>query len=474
MRSPSQEALRVSFVGITAIALALGAACTKEAPDRSCESPASCKSACDAGGTGACTRVARWMLVGEGTPRDLKGGIALLESACAADEATACVTLSAHYRSGVGVGRDKWKADQLADKAIARYETECNKTGAADSCYALARARREGPLRLRDLKEASRLDKRTIELTKPECAHSVASCRLLGAVVQELPERGANTPESMELLDLACTGGSGMACFTRADQNAKGLGIPKDDAKAAGYFQHAIDLLKKQCELGVADRCTALASTQSSAASYIKPAPDPAPAYTKACELGDPVGCAYAGPSIGQDFGDRKADPKRGDELEQKGILIYSSACDEGWGTMCFEYAHRLLFRIAGERGIARDHVLYFTAYNRGVDLLTQDCQADDVNACRTLADAFATKGKFGDKVADDPGKAKSFFTRACALGDEFACRKAKVIAVPATEPSASMVEVPLPVPFKDEGTPSAPPSVSASSTKTAASAAPH
>lgn len=115
---------------------------------------------------------------------------------------------------------------------------------------------------------------------------------------------------SMELID-DCDEGDAIACRTVAATRVK-----------RGRTPEGIELYKKGCALDDARSCRELAGqAQKHPDAVEEPA---AEIYSKACDLGDEIGCNRAGSLL------RNEDPERAQALFKK-------ACDQGYESACSE-----------------------------------------------------------------------------------------------------------------------------------------
>lgn len=100
--------------------------------------------------------------------------------------------------------------------------------------------------------------------------------------------------QQLDALRLDCATGAGAACYelggayqTREDlwgHPVKGVGVKRDDRKAAHYFRLA-------CDLGVKDGCRHLAQLYEAGKGVQKNREEAARLYAKACEPGNEAHC---------------------------------------------------------------------------------------------------------------------------------------------------------------------------------------
>jgi TPR repeat protein len=402
---------------IVAATLAASCARSKAAPDRSCRGYDRCNADCESGNMGACTRAATALFTGDGTAVDAKRGLALLERACKADEATACWGLSDRALRGQGVPRDKAKAVALLDRTVTSFEQEC-RGGAGQSCATATYLRRHGRPVVRDEKLAAELEKRTFLLLEASCRNKDAdACARLTDVVDRLPNGGLNTHESVARLDVACDNGAGMACWRRGSQCQYGLAFDPDTSRATPYYDRAVDLLDQRCKTDDVDACFDLGARLDGDAAHLSHPTDPAVAYAKACDLGSGFACEYAAGWYRQAWKTRAPDQARADAISKKRFDQLIAACDRAPGQECYDVASWVeKGRGAGPADPARAATLR----KRGLDALEADCTNEDWSACNFLAFDYE------EGPAADRARTAQMFVRACQLsGDEQACRQA-------------------------------------------------
>jgi uncharacterized protein len=167
--------------------------------------------------------------------------------------------------------------------------------------------------------------------------------------------------------------------------------------------------------------------------------------FDRACDLGDPYGCAYAGRIVLDGVGVVPDEPRGrmlleracDDELvlacdalarhEREAAPVASepqpvgaryeaeAACWRGAGTQCFSVG---LGFSGGRDGFPRDDRRSARAYARG-------CELGDVTSCNNLANDYY----YGDGVALDWAKAARFYFEACDGGDKVGCANVGFLA---------------------------------------------
>ncbi|MBA3538150.1 MAG: sel1 repeat family protein, partial [Deltaproteobacteria bacterium] len=154
------------------------------------------QAACDKDVLAACRLIGNAKLGGQGVPKDLKDGIAVLDRVCLAGDTRGCVDL--------GIAR-------LADKKLA-----------GDAQYAFRRACYGGEF---------------------------DGCAWLGSLYVEGKGGMRVSPAlGIKFLDKGCREGSMRACTMQADVLTAGTGVPKDVAKAKALYA-------KACGAGEAVAC---------------------------------------------------------------------------------------------------------------------------------------------------------------------------------------------------------------------------
>ena len=192
--------------------------------------------ACVLGSNDGCGRYGSSFTVGLATSTMDRAAIVILESACDAGRARACIYAAiAHARGIAGLAKSP-KA------AVKRYEKACE-LGSMWGCYGLARHLDSGRGIARDLERAVALYRRACK------GNDAAACSELGS----LHEQGRGVPsdlgEAVRLHDKACTMGCPPCCAVLAALLDKGgPGLEKDPARAA-------DLRKRACAGGYQEAC---------------------------------------------------------------------------------------------------------------------------------------------------------------------------------------------------------------------------
>lgn len=155
--------------------------------------------------------------------------------------------------------------------------------------------------------------------------------------------------------------------------------------------------LADRCEQKVAEACVALADglPTDSPASKAKAAD----LYHRACDLGDAVGCWRDGAHLYD----------QGDKVE--GLQRLNAACDAANARACHMLA-TLYFEGLAPGSHYKDA--------RGADYMKRACDANDAESCLYYGDFLEQ----GSGVAKDAAAAKTYFQRACTMGDSRGCAK--------------------------------------------------
>ena len=144
----------------------------------------------------------------------------------------------------------------------------------------------------RDPRHAAALFERACE------TGSAQGCGLFAMAVARGQGAPRDVPQAVDLYDRACRGGFAKACFNLALIVGNGQGVPRDAKRAAA-------LLGQACEEGAVRGCSTLG------AWYVAQGEDARgePLLKKACDAGEPLGCAELKRKAAKDK--RKAAQKR-------------------------------------------------------------------------------------------------------------------------------------------------------------------
>ncbi len=194
----------------------------------------------------------------------------------------------------------------------------------------------------------------------------------------------------------ACDEGSAAACTVLGDAYATGVGVPKDEFRAA-------DLFRRGCDLGDPRACLSLAEAHRTGNGALVDPKRALQLYSRACEGQEPLACRAVG------------------DLYTLGALGDADGKAAGywyWRACTLEDAHSCT--AAGlwvERGEARRTV----GSRDGLPLFERACDAGDHRACALLGERLL-RGVAGARR--DPGAAYGWFTRGCEPPEDLeACR---------------------------------------------------
>jgi TPR repeat protein len=228
---------------------------------------------CDRGDAGSCDSLGSTLTQGRPPelPKDVKRGIALLESACGMGRQWACSTLATSLirekvdaerglsllerscdRGGIGdcgqlaflYGQGQAPGGKSPTKAL-EYEVKACDLGAAFSCGTAGKKLVEAKGVKRDLDRAHDLfvkgcpapdpSKKFMSMSKDACV-GLAEMHMTGKGASKAPAKAE------EILQRGCADRNNMTCVELSAFYAKGAkGIPKDDAKAEKILRDACD-----------------------------------------------------------------------------------------------------------------------------------------------------------------------------------------------------------------------------------------
>jgi TPR repeat protein len=190
------------------------------------------KKACEGGWMAGCGSLGALQVFGDGVPKSPELGLPLLQKACDAGAAPFCSFVGIQYTIGRHVPKD-------SAKAIPFLKRGCD-GGVADSCVFLGDAYLHGDGGLaRDLVKGAQMERRACEGGHGLGCIGFAQALFNGLGVPKDEARAAATYQSV------CEGRSpfaGNACSELAKFYRAGRGVPKDDAKADELMKKAASL----------------------------------------------------------------------------------------------------------------------------------------------------------------------------------------------------------------------------------------
>jgi uncharacterized protein len=196
--------------------------------------------------------------------------------------------------------------------------------------------------------------------------------------------------------DKACNRGHIAGCTGLAYLYSKGDGVRRDVAKAAAMFE-------KGCQRGDARACSGLAQ-QARVTGKIDEA---IPKFARACRLGYGRACFYEG-----------AMHVKQKKSYARALQAFERACRGADYRGCLGAAHVL----DGQLGVRSDPKRAGQLRSRGLSGLGFACDKKrHADACESLGDFYS--GEYGTRN-HNPGKAKTYYQKACTAGRKNACRR--------------------------------------------------
>jgi len=248
-----------------------------------------------------------------GTGKDFKKALALLQPACDAKIGRACSALGNVYSLAEGVPKDESKAADL-------YKVACD-ANEARGCHQLGLFYALGKGGLpKDEPHAFALLKSACDAGRSDACHITAVAYRHGDGTPK------STADALKYAQRACEGShgdrSGDGCNFLAGFYERGEGVPKDSKKAA-------ELTKDACDLESASGCATLAAflMRDSVPLDFKGAHQ---AAAKACDGDDADGCYMLATCEARGWGTERS-PMTADTFMKK-------ACDLGNATACKEF----------------------------------------------------------------------------------------------------------------------------------------
>ncbi len=299
---------------------------------------------------------------------------------------------------------DFLSAIPAGDCGLRNQIERCRRDPASADCGYLGRVVREGAAGADDSTLAARLFEQSCRQ-----GHGFACADLAG-----LELAASHAPRAAELLEQACAaersgaGADGELCALARALEA----CPRKDGAACtalgsafqrhGQLGENLELERryhdKGCKLGNGPACLALGSSYFGVESEQKRV---SKLMDRACELGVAEGCAQIGYRYVAATGVAQDVPRGLRALERGCMLGSAGACR----------------RIAGHYAYGEDRDAA-----RSLALARQGCELDDGWSCDHVGFAY----EYGEEAPQDPAKAREFYARACRLGEQASCYKAK------------------------------------------------
>jgi hypothetical protein len=332
-------------------------------PPPGCERPSSppcsgileCLLACDLGSFHACTRAADRLRYGSGTARDVPYAERLYRRACEAGDGLGCAGWG--WVSQAPASEDAFgRARPLLESACARED--------AEACVSAGLLRLEGRGGAVDAAEGEARLRRGLELLARACeAGEGAACVRAATLFEAGPEPVRDDSRALVYLQRACDAGVPGGCSALALRYLTGRGVAPDRARALALYQRVGELYRASCDAGEAFACAelgqAFALGQAGAA-------DPARALVyqeKACTLGEAASCLRAAERLRQGAEGVTPDAARASSLEARAESLLDGWCRSGSGVACLSLAERV-------------------APERARDLRRQACELGQARAC--------------------------------------------------------------------------------------------
>ena len=324
-----------------------------------------------AGWLGQSTAPSVSLTPGAPPPADAPGPDALATSETAAVVATTAVATTAPLEAIRQPGRKKWAAP-----AVLGLLAVAGLTGA------VVMSLRPAPC---------------VVGSEPSCrvrceGGEAASCHALGLMYEQGVGVGRDEARAATLFGLACDAGHGAACRALGSMREQGRGGARDDAEARRRQEQA-------CKLDDMQGCNALAILLDSGLGGPPDRTRAVQLYQRACDRGYPNGCANLGALY-----------ERGEVVERdesRARSLYERACSEGTSSACGLLAVVVL---AGRGGPADPE--------RAATLFEKACASGHAFACVGLGFMFE-QGKGG---VVDRAKAADRYRAACDEGERQGC----------------------------------------------------
>jgi serine/threonine-protein kinase len=258
-----------------------------------------------------------------------------------------------------------------------------------------------------------------------------ANAKALGASPAQVPaSAGACASGATAACEAACAVNRSGSCLELAEALDKGVGAPKDIARAANLYQTA-------CDSGSGVACNDLGVLYAGGDGVTRDALKAFSLYRKGCDNGSPTACVNLGAMQFEGNGVPKS--------EDLGTAFFLRGCEAGDASGCLN----LSLAYGSGRGVPRDPTRAFafadracTAGNRagcvqtalakvsgsgvakdvkgGISQLDGMCTKREVTACESLAKLY-TVG-IGADLPADPLRVRDYSKRACDVGSKSYC----------------------------------------------------
>jgi TPR repeat protein/tRNA A-37 threonylcarbamoyl transferase component Bud32 len=315
--------------------------------------------------------------------------VSLSAKACEAGELIGCVNLGAFHQFAVGTARNREKASELFKKA-------CD-AGDAGGCGELGAMHATGRGVPFDGKRAMALLGQACEWGERDSCATAGDLQVNGSGVPKAPEEGAAVFKTYcEKYNLA------MACSAYAGVLAQGRGVKKDGPAA-------VALLKLVCD-GKKDRpyasgCVNLGNLYEGGVGVPKDLAAAAKYYQLACDHGGLGGCT----GMARLHADGLGVPR--DAVKARALV--ESGCKAGDAGSCDQLGY---FHAVGKAGLAPDGV-------EGIRYFQLACDDASWGSCTNIGVLYLLGIA---KTPRDRAKAAEYLKLACSHGEEGACQKVK------------------------------------------------
>lgn len=303
---------------------------------------------------------------GHGAATDATAAARAFAAGCDGGAGAACFALGELYRDGrLGPGQ--------RDRALAYFETSCERYDSADGCHAAG-----GILAERPGADAARLT----ALGERACQLATARCDLTAYLYATGAAGVRDEARATDAYLVACQAGNPTACSAAATRLAHGTGAPADGARAVRIWERA-------CATGSGSDCFQAAVAYRDGALVAADA-------ARAVSLLE-VGCVRGSAAACEDAGLARLDGVGASADVERAHALLTTGCRLGRGETC---------TLLGEAIADDDPATAAAAFERGCQAATPDSAA-----CAAWAAGAAT-----------PQGGLAAATRACQLGDVASC----------------------------------------------------
>jgi hypothetical protein len=300
----------------------------------SCSEARACLAACSSGDVRACSLAADRLRYGSGIARDVPHAERLYRRACEAGDGLGCAGWG--WVSQASASEDAFRrARPLLESACALDD--------AEACVSVGLLRLEGRGGAVEASEGEARLRRGLELFASRCeAGEGTACVRAATLFEAGPEPVRDDPRALVYLQRSCDAGVAGGGSALALRHLTGRGVPPDRARALALYQRVGELYRASCDAGEPFACAELGQAFALGQRGVV---DPVRALTyheKACALGEVASCLAAAERLRQGAEGVTPDAARASSLEARAEALLDEGCRSGSGVACLSLAERM------------------------------------------------------------------------------------------------------------------------------------